>query len=593
MKYSNEILKRCICTIGMICLFVVHVQAQERFSEYDLRMYKDPELSLPQTAESVFPPGLVELWLKALERPDTELRRLVIDSLAMAKKRGLNKLGIAAEQLIAIAKSEDAHVDVLRATANTMAILDMRNEDELLASMALKHGAQISEIVEPTLASWKSSALQKAWLERLAAQTASPEMMIFAIQGVAELESPEATVSLQSIARNRSELYQLRLAAARGLSMTAPHQQLEFAKELLAIDSRNGSVSPILALAAIDRDDSAESIALLQELVANDSSVVQSEALGHLYRIDYKLVEPYCDSLVTSPDVNVRRWCVKTLIDGKKIDQLPLIASVLNDVNPTLRRFVSSALVKFGQDKTMLPSVIAATQVILDRNDWQGCEQACVVLAKLDFKPSGPRMVELLGHPRGDVQVASAWGLTQLRLPKLLPEMLDHAESIYEGFQSGTLNGGMPGVTTHMAHLFTAFGDQKFLPAEPLIMKYIPKNHSLGYESRAAAAWAIGNIYEGNSKDSLVPILLGRLRDGGSMEPESQLMCQMSANALGKMKSRKAVGGLKEYANGSGFIGATCRWAVKEITGEEIPAPAPPNIVDVIDDWFLTPLPQN
>ncbi|MGI9472859.1 MAG: HEAT repeat domain-containing protein, partial [Rubripirellula sp.] len=391
---------------------------------------------------------------------------------------------------------------------------------------------------------------------------------------------------------NPIELLALRLVAANALSRTGPNDQLALAKQLLAEPSRPEALHALLAVAVIDKDDSDGAVELLQQLVSNKNSVVQGHALGHLYRIDYKLVEPFCEELVASPDSNVRRWCALTLIDGRRIDRIPLLSSLMNDVNPTLRRDVSAALVELGQDEALEPAVIEASEKIIARDDWRACEQACVVLAKLDHKPSGPRMVELLGHPRGDVQVASAWGLAQLRIPELLPDMLDHAESVYEGFRSGQLNYGMPGAEEHVAHLFNAFGDQRYMPAEPLIMKYIPKDHSLGFESRPAAVWALGMFYEDNVKDELVPILLGRLRDGGGLDPESEVVCRMSGISLGRMKAEQAVDGLLPFTKQYGSLGQACRWSVQRINGEAIPAPIRPPNRTTIDDWFLMPLPK-
>ena len=99
------------------------------------------------------------------------------------------------------------------------------------------------------------------------------------------------------------------------------------------------------------------------------------------------------------------------------------------------------------------------------------------MFGKIDHEPAAERMVELLGHPRGDVKVAAAWGLTQLRVADVLSDMLDHAESVYEGLKSGQLNARMPGVTFHLAHLCLAFGDQGYTAAEPLLLKLVPKSY--------------------------------------------------------------------------------------------------------------------
>ena len=567
-------------------------QRQELFLEYELKMYSNPDISESVEAVWVFPEGLVELWQRALKRPDAELQRLIIDSIAIAKQRGLKDLGELPKQLVELAKSESSNLDVTRSIAKTLIVLDERTQDALLADMARKFGAPIAEIVEPAIAEWKSPIMKDDWVQRLIDQNASPSMMSLAMEGAAALELAEAEPPLQQIVSNASEWQRLRLPAARALAAVSPDKQLDLAKQLVQERSVPTALNALLAVELVSNDDSKATIEFLKQLLENDNSSVQGSALAHLYRIDFNLISPFCETLITSRDVNVRRWCAKTLIDERNADRVALMSTLLDDVNPQLRRDVAAALVDFGQDDSLRPSVIAAAEAVISKESWRGCEQACAVLAKLDHKPAGPRMVELLGHDRGDVQVAAAWGLTQLRLPELLPDMLEHAQSVYDGYRSGSYRYTMPGKEEHIAHLFTAFGDQKYMAAEPLMMEYVPKDHSLGYESRGAAAWALGLLYEGEVKESLVPILVGRVHDLFSMDPESGLMSQMSAITLGRMKAESALPDLRRYADTTDNLGSACRWSIEQITGEKVPKPERPSAQRPISDWFLMPLPK-
>jgi HEAT repeat protein len=261
-----------------------------------------------------------------------------------------------------------------------------------------------------------------------------------------------------------------------------------------------------------------------------------------------------------------------------------LICQLLNDVNPNLRRSAADSLVQLARDAALKEAIIEETEKVLSRDDWQGCEQACVVLTKLDHRPSGRRMVELLGHQRGEVQVAAAWALTKLRIEELLPDMLDHAESVYDGFRSGVLNENMPGVSLHIAHLFIAFGDQNYQAAEPLMRKYMPKDPSLGWYSRAAAGWALGMLHEGDADSDLVAILVGRLNDAG-IDPDNFDLRSMCAISLGRMMAESALPDLRRHASASM---PACHWAIERMTGEK-----PPEITyetTIVDDWFLTPI---
>ena len=221
---------------------------------------------------------------------------------------------------------------------------------------------------------------------------------------------------------------------------------------------------------------------------------------------------------------------------------------------------------------------------MIDKNEWRGCEQACFILASLDHKPSGPRMVELLGHERGEVKVASAWGLTQLRLEELLPDMLEHGQSVYDGFRSGQLSDEVRGNSLHMAHLFIAFGDQNYKPAEPLMRKYLPKDFTMGYEARPAAAWALGLLYEDDAQDDLVQIMDERLNDTAGIDPESDLMRRMCAVSMGRMNAESKLESLRK--NSLGLRAA--HWAINRMTGE--PMPPVDKLRYPIASWFLVPL---
>ena len=143
----------------------------------------------------------------------------------------------------------------------------------------------------------------------------------------------------------------------------------------------------------------------------------------------------------------------------------------------------------------------------------------------------------------------------------------------------------MRGASLHVAHLFIAFGDQTYQPAEELMRQYVPKNFDLGLEVRVAAIWALGMLHEGEPDAQLVEALLGRLQDNG-MFPELGEVREMSAVSLGRMQAESALPVLKQFA-ADGMRG--CQWAVEQLTGEK-PPELKPQVVP-IDDWFLAPLP--
>lgn len=591
-------LRRSILLLGLAvavcCVTMPRAAAAELysdvmlFSEYDLSMYVRPEIPVGESIVE-YPAGLKELWFKALDRPHAELQRMVIDTLAIAHRRGVEGLTAAQPRLLELSKDPNQDIAVLRSIAQTLVVMEAREHADTLAELALQHGASIGQIVEPALAQWKSTELQQAWLERVTKANSSQTMMTLAINGLGMLDSTEATEPIKKLLYNTGESLALRLAAARVLGQMYETGLVDVAQRLLDLPSRPRELHPLLAIQLLGRHDDPEAIEFLTKLIADDSTVVQSESLERLYEIDIQLVDKHADSLISSVDVNVRRWVAKAMFDTQDKGRIEQLCSLLDDVNPTLRRDVSAGLIKQAEIDALRGEIIERTTEVLNRDQWRGCEQAVVVLTRLDHKPSGQRMVELLGHDRGDVQVAAAWGLSELRLKEHLPDMLDHAQSVYEGFKSGQLNDRMRGASRHVAHLFIAFGDHRYREADPLLRKYIPKDYSMGQQARPAACWALGMIYEDDVQEDLVPLMVARLNDDAGPEAEDDDVRWMCANALGRMKAESAIPDLRKH-RGTGSVGYTCCWALERMTGEKPLLPKTEKAV--IREWFLMPVPE-
>ena len=560
-----------------------------RFDEYELVMLERPLLELLPGQPIKFPEGLVELWMRALDRKEPELQRLIIDTMAMAFAENLQGLDVATERLVTLVSQENQDLDVLRAAIQTLISLDARDQQDLCAKLALAKGATISEIAEPALAKWQSKVMEQAWIGRLQEQAASPSQMVLAMRGLAAVKSVGANEALESLVLNASALRQLRITAAQTLGTVSPETQIQLAAKLQSQASKQ-VIDALLALAVLEGNDSPDAVELLQSLVDHRNSAVQSQALAHLYRVDYRLVLPHVERLIGSRDANVRDWCAKALVDDRNSDDVTLLAGLLNDVNPNLRAFIARSLVDFCEAGELKPLVLSEVDKVLAGANWRGCEQACVVLGTLDYEPAAERMVELLGHPRGDVKVAAAWALTQLRVAEVLPDMLDHAESVYQGLSSGQLNARMPGVTFHLAHLFVAFGDQGYTTAESLLVKMIPKSYEYGEFPRPAAVWALGLFHKGESSCPLIPQLVDRLQDDQGMVPEIELVRIMSAVSLGRMDAKSAESAMAKYAVKTNMLGSATRWGIEQITGDPVPLPPHKTTTNTNNQWFLTPL---
>ena len=429
--------------------------------------------------------------------------------------------------------------------------------------------------------------MKDVWLSRINDGGATDGQLMLAINGAGELNLSEATEALAELVANQRKSPRLRMSCARALAKHADKSFVATAESILD-QGASDTLSAILACELLKNQAGDDTVQLATRLVGHEQSVVQAAALSLLLRIDSSHVLPHVDDALKSPDVNVRRPCVEAIVDQKIADRMTQLAIVLNDVNPSLRNHVADEMTRLAKTESLEKPVIEATMGVLNENDWRGCEQACIVLTELQHKDAGRRMVELLKHERGEVRVASAYGLTQLRVKTLLPDMVEHGLSVYQAFKSGKMNANQPGYTTQMAHLFMAFGDQDYRPADKLIRLYLPKDQSFGEDARAGAYWAAGKIHRDDPPADIVQTMLTQFQDTESMLPEVESVRLMCLAGFYFMNTKEAIPAIRKYAKGQHRLALACYVCLEKLAGE--PMPEIKTARFKYDDWILMPL---
>lgn len=583
----NRIIHCALIAAATLVLGINPTQGQKpygNFEEYELDLLKRPNLVWESEQQILFPEGLVQLWARALERDEAQLTRLVIDSLAIAHTRGVPDTLSLKPKILELASRDNLDPQIAVAIVNTLVTFEAKDQAELLATLSEDYGPLVAGIVEPALAGWQLDTLKSRWLKRLEDGVAGETDTSFAIKGLAAIGCDEATELIQSIVLDEKQSPSIRLVAAQQLGTLDQSGLNPLAQQLVSLNA-DSNFHRLLAIEILGQHTSDEAIEFFTNCLTIESNAVQADAVRNLYRIKPSLVEQLYQQLHLSKDANVRGHLINALADSRSAERMGELCFFLNDVNPTLRRDAAAHLIELAGVTELKQAIIDSVVQIQAGEQWQGCEQASFVLGTLKHLPSGSRMVELLGHPRGDVKVAAAWGLNELRLPEHLPAMLEHAQSIWDGFQSGQLNALMRGITLHQALLFNAFGDQLYAPAEPLLMAYVPKNFNIGVDARVAAVWALGMLHEDDPVESLVADLVARMEDNGQF-PEIEDVRNMSGVSLGRMRAESALDSIERFA-GEGLTGS--QWALQRLTGKEPPKPRPNRVL--IDDWFLAPAP--
>jgi HEAT repeat protein len=553
-------------------------------------MYTDPEFTVPE--QKVFVSGApIPLWLKALERSESALQRVTVDTFSIAHRRSMQGIDAVLPKIVALAGQPDLDIQTRIAAVKALIEFDAQEQAELLADLAAEHGAAFTLLVEPALVRWNSPAMADQWRIRLDDPSVGRQSLINAIAGLGAIDAKDLSKRLAEFAGDNSLAVGIRMAAARALGKMHPSGLTDQAAQLVETGGSD-LTSDLLAIELLSRHSDPRAISLLQRLAAADSTVVQSQALERLFEIDPNEVLGSAETLIGSRDVNVRRTVAEALIWSKDPTRIAPLATLLNDVNPGLRRHVASSLVDLARQTELRDEVISQATAVLDQDQWRGCEQAALVLVNLDHKPAGDRLVDLMSHPRGEVMVTAGWGLRRLGQKKHLPAMLGRAQSIYDGFRSGKLSTETPGPQSLMAQLFLAFGQMRFGEADELARAYVPRDFTLGERPRSAAAWSLGYLHEGEAPNDLVKLMLARLNDVESSEPEYEDVRQMCAVSLGRMNAEAALPDLRKYAVGNvGGPSQACHWAIQQMTGEKPPEPRQLNDADY-HDWFLQPIDQ-
>ena len=551
-------------------------------------MYEDPALKRP-VVETTFPPELVDRWLQAIARPEREMKRRAALAIADAAAMQVPGLEATVDSLSEVLRAPGQDRVVRLTTARALVALDARQAAAALAEATGPEDLDMAEIVEPALARWKETALGERWLKRLSADDGRERLCVLAIRGLAALGAADSLPRMRQLALDKHAPPAVRLEAADALAVMQEAGLVETARQL-SKDRSAAAVGERLVAARMlggHRDDQA--LELLAELATDGQPVVATVALGHLFHIDPSLILPLVESTVASSDANVRRWGAEALVARPSPELLGVLAPMLDDRDPAIRRYVCDRLLIMADDATLRQAVIDQARRVLNGEGWRGQEQAAALLATLNDTTVVNRLLELLDVSRPEANVAAAWGLCRLAVPETAGPVYAVVQRKTDGWLAHEPQN--PGIDHQMALLCQMLGKLKHAPADGTLRKYIPKGCGMGETSRAAAIWALGHLHANQVDQPLADDLEERLLDAfNMMAPESWLVCRMAAVSLGRMKAEKNLPALRTGLKNGGLhsdLGYASAWAIEQLTGDAIPPLIPPVVPNL--DWFLIP----
>ncbi|HND55491.1 MAG TPA: hypothetical protein PLV92_23920, partial [Pirellulaceae bacterium] len=407
------------------------------------------------------------------------------------------------------------------------------------------------------------------------------------IKSLGDTRDAEAVEPLRAILLDDAAAPELRVAAAGAIGNILDSKAVVDASDLAGRKLQPAHFGPLLAVKLLVRHRDGDAVKVLDQLAKHAEPAVATEALGRLLAIDLALAEPHVAAASTSADAGLRKLAAQTWVRRGTVEAIRSLGPMLNDRNPTVRRFVAVNFVEFGRKAELKGAVIEESTKVLAGDQWRGLEQAALVLGSLDHEPAAPRLIELLPNPRAEVAVTVAWALKKLKIPETLPALLAHAKSVDKAIRG---MGAPPHLGPQVSQIFQTFGDQRYRESEELLRTWVPKS-MLDPNARAAACWALGYFHVNEPDCDLVPVFVARLSDVSSPLPEMPAVRQLTAVGLGRMRAASQLEVLRRFAKLDGnklATGIACGWSIEQLTGEKMKVSGP--LEFGVGGWFIEPL---
>lgn len=585
--------------------------------EIDSAMLVEPVLE-PVPEVSVFSSKLKPLWLAALKQPETDLKRQAAEAIAKATRLDMPGLDDLIEPLVHEMEADQTHLVARLPIARALIALNARSEAATLAGYAQSDGLEMAQIVEPALAHWDYLPQRDVWLERLKNPTAPARRLILAVEALGQVREPAAAPRLGQLAMDQSQRADIRMEAARSLSLIGRDDLADLASQLLSAPHDEQLINRLVAAQLLTVDVGSRAIPILRRLAVDSEPAVAVIALEVIQKLDPKLIAEWNQQLVSSSDTNIRRVTTDLLLAQQTPEAVELLGSLLADPHPDLRSKACDALVQLAtieQLDSIVRQVIVQT---LESPQPEAVRQAVLAVGALQHYPSAERLVALLDAPQSDVYIAAAWALRRLADPATGPAIMEKigretrrrlalvkqlapivAANPYAEPEFPPVDDS----NAQLEQLIQALGVMRLEAAEPLFREFLPKppRPQIGDPPvleterqvvlRAAAFWALGIYHGPSAPDPLRELLRARLDDTYPKHPEHPLVRRMSAITLARMHDLNSVDMMRplcEPPKAYTELGRACRWAMHEITGEvlsELPA-----IPRTKSDWFLVPL---
>ncbi len=471
----------------------------------------------------------------------------------------------AIKLLIERLKGGEENLQVKRAMFSAALCLGDSTHAEALWSVA-KSDAAISASVERKLVQWKSPIAIQEWRKRIVDSHAKPTDLATALNGIAIVGNAGDRESLEAVILASQSTAANKFLAAVALGTLVSEGLNEFAHRVSDSDLEQRD---LLAAHLLKHHTGAESESQLRKILSEGTTSARLVAYRAVAEHMPKVAREFAKEMTTQPHSELRSLAVIVLHGAPEDEALRIQGSMLNDPHPNVRKQVANNLIERAAtgSRTVVDEIVLAN---LKAGDWQGMEKAIEVVVNLQDRRYCKGFVRLLDHARAEVSMHAAWALMELATEsETLAGMLTHAEKLTSELQSKDYKNSEKTATDQirLSYLNEAFGKNRYVAANEMLMKFIPKRgHLFGIVSRASAIWALGKLNTGKDNPSLRASLYERMRDFEPSSPEDYLV-RFSCNlALGEMAHPESRDVIEQYGEQMpSQIAHAATWALSQI----------------------------
>ncbi len=572
---------RAIPSLLIILLLMPVVGQTADVFPLDYVSLSDPEIPTISTIV-VYDDRCLDLWRQALNRPETDLQCRSAATIAQAFQEGMPDVNTLIPDLRKRLNTDGTAPSSRYAAARALIIMKDRESIATLFQQSQQGNQSLRQFIEPVLAEWNYEPIRAVWIKRLNDPEVRHQDLLLAMRGLGQVAATQAAPRLLELVHSAEQPFDVRLTAADAAGLITPTGLENDVRRLL---EHPETPRRLLAMALLSRHDTAATAEILAALVKEPEPTVASKALARLRAIAPEQALTLAELAMRHADANVRREGIELYLGWPTPDRIDFVGRLLDDPHPALRGRIRDAFVTLAKQTELETAIINVSRTVLAEPHWRGQEQATIVLASLNHQSSADRFLELLQSPREEVHVTAAWGLRKLAVPETAAAI---AAQIRSQTDRRRKQESIVSLDAQVAHLCEALGVLEYAPADALLQEYIPLDLKMGQLSRPSAIWAVGKLRENQPNEALAKKLVARVLDTASIPAEISEVRQMSAVSLARIGAKSAVETLR------GKIGPQLnldreslvyRWAVMQLTDENIALPASPRVNK--GGWFL------